>query len=47
MYFVTNCFELLNETVLRIDKFYTVVKIVYEMTFRTVVLRRSECMRDK
>ena len=33
--------------VLQIDKFYTGLKIVYELMFRTVVLRRSECLRDK
>ena len=33
--------------VLQIVKFYTVVERVLKLTFRTVVLRRSECMRDK
>ena len=28
--------------VLQMDKFYTVVKIIFKLTFRTVVLRRSE-----
>ena len=30
-----------TETVLQTDKFYTLVKIIYQPTFRTVVLRRS------
>ena len=29
-------------TLLEVDKFYTVVKIVFELTFRTVVLRRRK-----
>ena len=40
------CVRVSKETVLQIDKFYTVVKIIFKLTFRTVV-RRSECMRDK
>ena len=37
--------RLCTETVLQIDKFYTVVKIVFELTFRTVVFGRRECLR--
>ena len=36
-----------TQEILQIDKFNTVVKIVYKLTFRTEVLRRSECTRDK
>ena len=41
------CVDVSAETVLQIDTFYTVVERILELTFRTVVLRRSECMRDK
>ena len=35
-------------TILQVVKFYTVVKkILKKLTFRTVVLRRSECMSHK
>ena len=34
------------EKALQIYKVYTVVKIIFELKFQTVVLRRSECMRD-
>ena len=35
------------ETSFTVVKFYTVVKRILKQTFRTVVLRRSECMRDE
>ena len=41
------CIDVSTETVLQIDKFYTVVRRIFEVTFRTVVLRRSEWMREK
>ena len=35
-----------TEAVLQIDKFYTVVRIIFKPTFRTVVLRQSELKKD-
>ena len=37
------CVGVSIETVLQIDKFYTVVRRIFELTFRTVFLRLSEC----
>ena len=36
------CVGVSTETVLQIDTFYTVVRRIFKLTFRTVVLRRSE-----
>ena len=36
-----------TETVLQMDKLYTVVKKILKLMFRTVVLCQSECVRDK
>ena len=36
------CVGVSIETVLQIDKLYTVVRRIFELTFRTVVLRRSD-----
>ena len=36
------CVGVSTETVLQIDKFYTVVKIILKLTFWTVVLRHSD-----
>ena len=41
------CVVVSADTVLQIDKFYTVVRRIFELTFRTVVLRRSECDEAK
>ena len=37
------CCGVSTETVLQFDKFYTVVRRIFELTFRTVVLRRTFC----
>ena len=36
------CVGVSTETVLQIDKFYTVMKIVYELKFRTVVTKNTK-----
>ena len=36
------CVRVATETVLQIDKSYTIVKRILKLTFRTEVLRRSE-----
>ena len=36
------CVGVSTETVLQKDKFYTAVKRIFKLAFRTVVLRRSE-----
>ena len=34
-------------TVLQIHKFYTIImKIIFELTFWTIILHRNECVRD-
>ena len=36
------CIGVSTETVLQMDKFYTVVKRIFKLTFQTVVLRQRE-----
>ena len=37
------CIGVSTETVLQLDKFYTIVTKVYELTFQLLVLCQSEC----
>ena len=39
------CVGVSTETVLQMVTFYTLKKITLKLTFRTIVLRRSECQK--